>query len=79
MKQKVTKKKEEKNIGIQNKDDDKKKVISESFVRSLYLFARAISEMKVIDELYDFSYLFSLHGSSQKISCSYNLFTWETY
>lgn len=55
MKQKVTKKKEEKNKGIQNKDDDKKKVISESFVRSLYLFARAISEMKVIDEIYDFS------------------------
>lgn len=55
MKQKVTKKKEEKNIGIQNKDDDKKNVISKSFVRSLYLFARAISEMKVIDEIYDFS------------------------
>lgn len=55
MKQKVTKKKEGKNIGIQNKDDDKKKVISESFVRSLYLFARAISETKVIDEIYDFS------------------------
>lgn len=76
MKQKVTKKKEEKNIGIQNKDDNKKKVISESFVRSLYLFARAISEMKVIDEIYDFSLPFlSLHGNSQKISCSYNLFT----
>ena len=75
MKQKVTKEKEEKNIGIQNKDDDKKKVISESFVRSLYLFARAISEMKVIDEIYDFPYLFYLHGSSQKISCAYNLFT----
>ena len=40
---------------MQNKDDEKKKVISESFVRSLYLFARAISEMKVIDEIYDFS------------------------
>lgn len=53
----------------------RKSLVKAFFVRSLYLFARAISEMKVIDEIYDFSLPFSLHGSSQKISCSYNLFT----
>lgn len=35
-------------------------------MRSLYLFARAISEMKVIDEIYDFSLPFLYMAALRK-------------